>query len=105
MGSTRSALVSEDDIRTKVVHQWLKNCGISEKEISIESTITIQLGRGKKTFISRSDVIVKNSAGNNLFIVEVKEPEHDLKTADQAQAISYARALAEGGIAPFTVLT
>lgn len=96
---------SEDDIRTKVVYEWLKDCGLEKSDILIEHTIKFKLGRSNKTINSRTDVLVKNTAGQNLFIIEVKRPDHVLKDQDKWQALSYARALAQGGIAPFTILT
>ncbi|MEY3498585.1 MAG: hypothetical protein RL308_254 [Bacteroidota bacterium] len=98
-------LLSEDDVRTKVVYEWLKDCSIEPNEISIEFTIKLKLGHGVRTIYSRSDILVRNSKGDNLLIIEVKKPNHQLHQDDKSQAISYARALAEGGIAPFTVLT
>lgn len=97
--------LSEDDIRTKVVYEWLKDCPISSEEVSIEFTIKIRLGRGTRLINSRSDVLVRNYRGDNLLIIEVKNPSHNLRQDDKFQALSYARALAEGGIAPFTILT
>ncbi|RZM23674.1 MAG: hypothetical protein EOO88_25410, partial [Pedobacter sp.] len=95
---------SEDEIRAKVVYHWLKNCGLRDSDIFIEHSIQLKLGHGIKTVNSRTDVLVKNGE-NNLLIVEVKAPSHQLHEKDKHQAISYARSLAEGGIAPFTILT
>lgn len=97
--------LSEDDIRSKVVYEWLKDCGLKESNIIIEYSINLRIGRGIKNINSRTDVLVKNDLGQNLLIVEVKRPNHSLKDIDGQQALSYARALAEGGIAPFTILT
>jgi hypothetical protein len=97
--------MSEDDIRTKIVYEWLKDCPITSNEIFIEFTIKIRLGRGTRIINSRSDVLVRNYRGDNLLIIEVKNPSHNLHQDDKFQALSYARALAEGGIAPFTILT
>lgn len=97
--------LSEDDIRTKVVYQWLKNCGFSDMDICIEYSINLRLGRGIQKINSRTDVLVKSVNGLNLLIVEVKRPNHSLNEEDKKQALSYARSLAEGGIAPFTILT
>lgn len=96
--------ISEDDIRTKVVYEWLKDCGLSRSNIAIEHSIRIKIGHGEKLINSRADVLVKNGS-QNLLIVEVKAPKHQLTMEDRNQAVSYARSLAEGGIAPFTILT
>jgi Type I restriction enzyme R protein N terminus (HSDR_N) len=97
--------LSEDDLRSKIVYSWLKDCGFSDNNIMIEYSIPLKIGKGIKTIYSRCDVLVKNEDGQNLLIIEVKNPEHNLVSSDKHQALSYARALAEGGIAPFTVLT
>lgn len=97
--------LSEDDLRTKVIYEWLKNCPLTPNEINIEFTIKIRLGKGIRLVNSRADVLVKNSVGDNLLIIEVKKPSHILHHDDKFQALSYSRALAEGGIAPFTILT
>lgn len=105
MTDKRLSHLSEDDLRSKIVYSWLKDCGLSDLEIMIEYSIKLRIGKGIKTINSRCDVLVKNGAGQNLLIIEVKNAEHILVSADKDQALSYARALAEGGIAPFTVLT
>lgn len=98
-------LLSEDDVRTKVVYEWLKDCSIEPSEIHVEFSINIRLGRSVRPIHSRTDILVRNSKGDNLLIIEVKKTSHNLHPDDRLQAISYARALAEGGIAPFTILT
>jgi hypothetical protein len=105
MSDNNFSLLSEDDIRTKVVYPWLKDCGFSDKDICIEYSIKLRIGKGLKTINSRTDILVKSINGSNLLIVEVKRPNHSLNEKDKQQALSYARSLAEGGIAPFTVLT
>lgn len=104
MAKRVSTYLSEDDIRTKVVYEWLKSCGISDSELAVEFSITLRLGKGTRTMLSRSDVLVKNPSGN-LLIVEVKQPRHHLCLADKLQGLAYARSLADGGIAPFTIIT
>lgn len=97
--------LSEDDLRSKIVYSWLKDCGFSDDNIMIEYSIPLRIGKGIKTINSRCDVLVKNEENKNLLIIEVKNSKHNLVSSDKDQALSYARALAEGGIAPFTVLT
>lgn len=123
-----TSLRSEDDIRTKVVSNWLWGHGISPKDIHVEHTFSIRLGRsalqvraGKLTkstsqkaikghsdsqcFHPRADLLIRNSEGRNLLIVEVKAPDEVLDDDARDQGISYARLLHEGNIAPFVVLT
>lgn len=96
--------LSEDDIRTKVVYEWLKDCGFSLKNIFLEYSLEVHFGKTTKTFRPRTDVLVKSDSGKNLLIIEVKSPDHDLSNDDINQAISYALLLKDG-VAPFTILT
>ena len=96
--------LSEDDLRTKVVYEWLKDCGLSSTEILIESSFSIRLGKTKKLIHPRTDILVRLKDGTNLLIIEVKKPQHNLNEKDAEQAISYARMLTNN-IAPFTILT
>lgn len=96
--------LSEDDIRTKIVYEWLKSCNVSLNEIFIEYSIKLQFGHGQKTIRSRTDLLVQSNEGQNLLIIEVKKPSHKLTNGDEQQAKSYARSLV-GEIAPFTILT
>lgn len=97
--------LSEDDLRSKIVYSWLKDCGLSNSDIMLEYTLKLRIGKGTKTVNSRCDVLVKNNEGQNLLVIEVKNAKHNLAPSDRDQALSYARALADGGIAPFTILT
>lgn len=96
--------LSEEDIRTKVIHNWLKDSGFSANNILIERTFTLKIGKQTKTFYPRADVLIKSDCGINLLVVEVKEPSHRLNEDDIDQAISYAR-ICKDGIIPFTILT
>lgn len=100
--------ITEEDVRTKLVYPWLRSIGISSSDITLEETITFQLGRGefkRKQKSGRIDLLVKSStSGMNLIVVEVKSP--NVKIDDEAinQAVSYARIL-KGNMAPIVVLT
>ena len=107
-------LLSEEDIRTKIVTTWLADHGFGATDILIEKSFELRLGRGvlrvgddKQTNLSRprADILVRNCDGRNLLIVEVKAPNQKLDENTREQGISYARLLREGGIAPFVVLT
>lgn len=114
----QQTLLSEEDIRTKVVTTWLADHGFGPTDISIELSFEIRLGRGifkvdsnkikqrkSPVFRPRADVLVRNHEGKNLLIVEVKAPDQALDNDVREQGISYARLLREGGIAPFVLLT
>lgn len=106
MGKQKVAtLMSEDDVRTKIVYEWLKDCGFTQNEINLEYSINIRIGRNVRTIHSRADILVRDSKGHNLLIIEVKKSDHTLDQSDKKQALSYGRALADGEIAPFTILT
>jgi hypothetical protein len=120
---------TEDDIRTKVVYTWLAGHGFNPQDIFLEHTVKIRLGRallelesGKASKIprvltsskprsnlsvlrGRSDILVRNSQGKNLFILEIKAPGEPLDNDARDQGVSYARLLSDGNIPPFTILT
>jgi hypothetical protein len=104
-------LISEDDIRTKVVMSWLLDHGISTADIRIEFAFTVRLGRttiavGDRPYRTpRADVLVRRSDGRNLLIVEVKAPGEPLDDEVRDQGISYARGITTGNMPPFVVLT
>lgn len=107
--------LSEEDIRTKIVYEWLKDHGFSPSDISLEHSFDIKLGRNTYTvdganrknpsYHPRSDILVRTNDGRNLLIIEVKATNEQLDEAAREQAISYARLLKKGGIAPFVILT
>jgi hypothetical protein len=115
LSPNQQALLSEEDIRTRVVATWLVNHGFTAENISVEFSFELRLGRnvyrvGKElphspTFRPRADVLVRSSDGRNLLIIEVKAPNETLDENAKAQGISYARLLKSGGIAPFVVIT
>lgn len=109
---------NEEEIRTKVVIPWLESHGFSKDQIIIESSFNIHLGRNSykvdsnnflknapKTAKPRIDVLVKDSNGKNLFVIEVKGPEVPLNDNSYKQSISYGRLLESGGIAPYVITT
>lgn len=118
-GGEVHVLRSEDDVRTKVVVPWLLSQGFSLAALSIEFSFRIRLGRSilrvsggatsrddtYATYSSRADILVRNERGDNLLIIEVKAPGEALDDQARDQAISYARCIAEGNIAPYVVVT
>ncbi|NJO49316.1 MAG: type I restriction enzyme HsdR N-terminal domain-containing protein [Leptolyngbyaceae cyanobacterium RM2_2_4] len=115
--NNQPALLSEEDIRTRVVATWLADHGFTAENISVEYSFEIRLGRGifrvsseksvhSSVFRPRADVLVRSCVdARNLLIVEVKAPDEPLDENAKEQGISYARLLRDGGIAPFVVLT
>ena len=111
----QQALLSEEDIRTRVVATWLADHGFTAENISVEFSFELRLGRNvyrvgeelphSPTFRPRADVLVRSSDGRNLLIIEVKAPNETLDENAKAQGISYARLLKSGGLAPFVVIT
>lgn len=95
---------SEDDIRTKVIYVWLREHGFEAQHIRVEFGFKIRAG---KQILStpRCDILVTDTAGRNLLIVEVKAPTVTLSDTDRDQAISYAGMVANGNQVPFVVLT
>jgi hypothetical protein len=108
-----SVLLTEEDVKAKVVNDWLFSHGFGSKDVVLEKTFEIQLGR-KSTTIGdgkgwvkqgRCDYLVKAHDGRNLLVVEVKAPGEILDDDVKIQAISYGRLLLTGGMAPFVVVT
>jgi DNA polymerase III delta prime subunit len=122
----RAILLSEEDVRTKVVSTWLLDHGFGNEHIHLEYSFSIRLGRQKfqvesgqisrisgsipkKNLASppvlrpRSDILVRNSEGKNLLIIEVKGPNEKIDDDARDQGISYARLLDD--IPPFVIVT
>lgn len=118
--------MSEDDIRSKIVIPWLRSLGFDENNLSIEFSFLIRLGRsilkadqgtlskditstnsiaGYKNYHPRADILIRNSDGKNLMVIEVKAPSEPLDDDARDQGISYARLLLNGNIAPFVIIT
>lgn len=121
-------LRSEEDVRAKLVLPWLINRGFNVNDLLVEHSFSIRLGKSifnvengnivrtthahskrskdHSIFRPRADVLVRNSAGKNLLVIEVKGPSETIDSDDDRdQGISYARLLLDGNIAPFVVLT
>jgi hypothetical protein len=108
-------LLSEEDVRTRVITTWLAGHGFTTESISVELSFELRLGRNvyrvgdnsphSSIFRPRADVLVRSSDGRNLMIIEVKAPSERLDDDVKEQGISYARLLKNGGIAPFVVVT
>jgi Type I restriction enzyme R protein N terminus (HSDR_N) len=107
---------NEAELRAWVIDQWLRDHGFENHQIRLESSFVISLGRGSFTVGNngkdrsnlargRADYLVRTSDGQNLLVIEAKAPGSSLDEESRIQAISYARLLKEGGIAPFAIVT
>src|SRR5579863_9583590 len=117
MGKSKCRPPNEAELRARVVDVWLAARGFSPDEILLESSFRIRLGRnvyvvgatGERRYPAhargRADYLVRTVDGRNLFVVETKSPSEDLDEEMRDQAISYARLVADGDIAPFAILT
>jgi len=106
--------MTEEDLRTKIIYEWLRDLEFKNDQIHLEYSFKINLGKytykvnsssesNQEVAYPRTDILVKDNQNKNLLIIEVKKPDHKLKDNDKDQAISYARLLPQ--IAPFTILT
>ncbi|WP_345685931.1 ATP-binding protein [Novipirellula caenicola] len=105
--------MTEEDIRTKIVVNWLLGHGFEAGEFKLEYVFSVRIGRaeittGRRTRTKsnsianpRADVLVRRN-NQNLLVVEVKAPSESVEDA-RDQGISYARLLDQ--IAPFVVVT
>jgi hypothetical protein len=120
-------LISEEDVKSKLLVPWLRDRGFAIENLQFEFSFVVRFGRslfvvenGKLTrksgsaassdmvrqaqYRGRADILVRNDAGQNLFIVEVKRPGEKLDKDTRDQAISYATLL-ESNIAPLVIVT
>ena len=104
-------LLTEEDVKIKVVIPFLKKLGFQEDELYFEKTFKLYLGRFTykvnteeqyQEAEGRLDILVKRN-NKNLFIVEVKNPSQYIHEKDIEQATSYAKLLHP--VAPFVILT
>lgn len=103
--------LNEEELRSKVLLPYLQALNIPLPNVILEQSFSVRLGhtvvdikkREKRKLGGRLDVLVKNSDGDNLFIVELKAPAVKLTEEDVSQGISYARLLDQ--IAPFVIVT
>lgn len=103
--------LSEEDIKFKVVIDYLRSLGFEKDELEFEKSFFLRLGRHtykvgtgeqKENARARLDILVKRN-GNNLFVVEVKRDPENLTQEDKEQAISYARLVHP--MAPLAIVT
>jgi hypothetical protein len=94
--------MNEEEIRGKLLLPYLNDLGFNVSEISLEKSFTIRLGKLRQTIKGRADILCKRH-GKNLFVIELKNDQHNISQDDIDQGISYSRALDE--IAPFTIVT
>jgi len=94
--------VNEEDLRSKILVPWFDSLGLDRNEYDLEVGFQVRIGRDKVKR-PRSDAVVRRG-GVPVLVVEAKEPDHKISTADREQAISYARLL-QPSMPPFAVVT
>lgn len=94
--------MNEEELRNQLLMPYLTSLGISAAEVSIEREFRIRLGHTQHA-VGRADLLVRGASGDNLFVVELKNPNKNLTDADRDQGISYARLLDQ--IPPFVLVT
>ncbi len=90
--------LNEESVKAKLILPLLRSLGVTEDEIELETTISIQLGRGVYTIrgdeaeraSGRLDLLCRRN-GHPLFVVELKAEEEELTDEDRRQGLSYAR--------------
>lgn len=97
--------MNETEVREKIIKPWLNSVGISEDQIELETNFTIRLGRSERAINAKSDYLIKNIEGKNLFIIEAKATGVKLSDNDRDQAVSYARLISKGNIPPIAIVT
>lgn len=101
--------LTEEDLKNKIIIPYLKDLGLTEENLVFEHPFSIRLSRSDQTITpdysvkgGRLDILVKNN-GQNLFVIELKSPTHNIRENDVKQVIFYARHLEF--IAPFCIVT
>jgi hypothetical protein len=101
----------EEEIRSNIIIPFLTEIGLSYNELNLETSFSIQLGRGvynvKNDLIhnvgGRLDILCKID-GKNLFIIELKAEDVSIdKEKDSHQGLSYARLLQP--MPPYVIVT
>jgi predicted type IV restriction endonuclease len=108
IGAAEAPTWNEETLRTHVLMPFLEALGLSPTSVHVEWKFSVRLGRtingvDGTPAEGRADALIKNGAGDNLFVVELKRPDNKLKDNDRDQGISYARLLDQ--IAPFVVVS
>lgn len=109
--SENMIVLNEEELCSTVLLPYLQALNIPLSNVTLEQTFSVRLGHTvldikgneKNKLSGRLDVLVKDSDGNNLFIIELKAPQIELSEDDANQGISYARLLDQ--IAPFVIVT
>ncbi len=101
----------EEDVKVKLVLNWLKSLGFQEDELRCEmsfrfrygiATYKIETGEQVQKGSARLDLLITRN-GTNLFVVEVKNESVNIDESDIEQATSYARLVHP--VAPFSLVT
>src|SRR4051812_47679074 len=90
--------LNEESVKAKLILPLLRSLGVTDDEIELETTISIQLGRGVYTIrgdeaeraSGRLDLLCRRN-GRPLFVVELKAEGEELTDEDRRQGLSYAR--------------
>lgn len=96
--------LNEETLKNIVLVPYLATLSLSADQLTFEHGFRVRIGRSVRAVArGRADVVVKNSEGRSLFVVELKATDVELTEDDRDQAVSYARLLKD--IAPFVVLS
>ncbi len=102
---------NEEDVKIKLVVEYLKALGFDQSELSFEKSFFLKMGKFSykveteqqvDAAQARLDILVSRE-GKNLFIVEIKNTDISISSADIDQAVSYARLVHP--IAPVCIIT
>jgi hypothetical protein len=105
-------LPTEEDLRSRILLPYLGALGIGPDQIRTEQSFTLRLGHhvvvknrpeAPESIRGRLDVLVTNSSGDPLFVVELKREGVTITDEDRDQGIAYARLLHP--MAPFVLVT
>ncbi|MBE6244774.1 MAG: N-6 DNA methylase [Bacteroidales bacterium] len=95
------SLVTEEDVKIKLVIPFLNALGYPSSEMRFEHTLDVQVGTKKTSVRSDIEILVNNRVE---MIIDIKNPKIPLTDKDMLQCISYAKLISTPS-AIFAVVT
>jgi hypothetical protein len=104
-------MFTEEEVRSNIVIPFLRDVGLTYNDLKLETSFSIQLGRGvyninneeRKSIKGRLDILCRVDS-KNLFVIELKaEGVRINKEKDSRQGLSYARLLQP--MPPYVIVT
>jgi type I restriction enzyme M protein len=95
-------VVSEEDVKLKIILPYLKEHGYNPNTFKFEETIQVQIGTRRITVFC--DILIPDSQNGWLLVIDAKKRSEPLTQTDLLQAISYAKLVSTPPV-PLAVVT